>query len=43
MQLGAGRGLTNTDVVNEDSKTARVSLEGTVNGTPFVIQRTAGI
>ncbi len=38
-ELGSGRGLTNSDIVNEDSKFARVKLEGTVDGVPFTVER----
>jgi DNA repair exonuclease SbcCD ATPase subunit len=40
--VGTGRGLTNADLVNDDSKVARVTLHGTVNAAPFTITRTAG-
>ena len=33
------RGVANADIVNEDSKAARVRVEGSVNGTPFVVER----
>jgi hypothetical protein len=39
-QIAAGRSLTNADVINEDSRSARVRVEGVVNGTPFVVERT---
>ena len=39
-QGGAGRGLANTDVVNDAAKTARVKVEGSLNGQPFVVERT---
>ena len=38
-ELGGGRGLTNGDVVNEDSKFARVKVEGSVDGVPFMVER----
>ena len=38
-ELGSGRGLTNADIVNEDSKFARVKLEGMVDGVPFTVER----
>jgi DNA repair exonuclease SbcCD ATPase subunit len=38
-ELGSGRGLTNSDIVNEDSKFARVKLQGTVDGIPFTVER----
>lgn len=38
-ELGTGRGLTNADIINEDSKFARVKLEGTVDGMPFTVER----
>lgn len=38
-ELGSGRGLSNSDIVNEDSKFARVKLEGTVDGIPFTVER----
>lgn len=41
-ELGAlGRGLANADLVNEDSKAARVKLEGVVDSKPFIIERIA--
>ncbi|GBG88087.1 hypothetical protein CBR_g46458 [Chara braunii] len=36
------RGLTSSDVINPSANSARVTLEGTVNGKRFVIQRVAG-
>ena len=36
---GTGRGLINADIVNEDSKFARVRIEGLANGVPFVVER----
>eukprot|EP00891_Asterochloris_glomerata_P004273 jgi/Astpho2/4273/Aster-x0198 len=36
---GAGRGLTNAEVVNDDCKQARVHVEGRVNGQDFTIER----
>ena len=38
-ELGSGRGLTNSDIINEESKFARVKLEGTVDGMPFTVER----
>lgn len=38
-ELGGGRGLSNADVVNEDSKFARVKVEGSVDGVPFMVER----
>jgi hypothetical protein len=40
-QSNVGRGLTNADVINDDAKSARVRLEGEVNGVPFVVERVA--
>ncbi|KAK9831419.1 hypothetical protein WJX81_003210 [Elliptochloris bilobata] len=34
-----GRGLTAADVVNDDMRSARVRVEGTVNGERFVVER----
>ena len=39
LQGGAGRGLTNAEVVNDDCKQARVRVEGRVNGQDFAIER----
>ena len=39
MQGGLTRGLTHSDIVNDDTKTARVKIEGLVNSQPFVIER----
>lgn len=41
VQSSTGRGLTNADIINDDSKVARVRLEGEVNGVPFVVERMA--
>ena len=39
-QGGMGRGLVNTDVVNDAAKSACVRVEGSLNGQPFVVERT---
>ena len=39
VQGGLTRGLTHSDIVNDDSKTAWVRVEGTVNQQPFVVRR----
>ena len=36
LQGGSSRGLTAADVVNDGAKTARVRIDGAVNGVPFV-------
>ncbi|KAL6777868.1 hypothetical protein ACKKBG_A16000 [Auxenochlorella protothecoides x Auxenochlorella symbiontica] len=36
-----GRGLSVTDVIHSACKSATVRVEGTVNGLPFVVERTA--
>ena len=36
---GSGKTLTKTDVVNDDRKSARVRVEGYVNGEPFWVER----
>ena len=38
-QGGGSRGLTSADVVNDDCKSARVRVEGSVNGKAFVVER----
>ena len=38
-QGGSSRGLTAADVVNDGAKTARVRIDGAVNGVPFVVER----
>lgn len=40
-QGGGGRGLTKNDVVNDEAKSARVRVEGIVNGVSFMVERTA--
>ena len=37
---GGTRGLTTSDIVNDDTKTARVRVDGLVNGQPFTVERT---
>ena len=37
--LGTGRGMTNSDIVNENCKSARVKVEGLVNSVPFTVER----
>lgn len=39
MQSGAGRGLTSSEVMNDEATLTRVSLRGHVNTVPFVIER----
>ena len=39
LQGGSSRGLTAADVVNDGAKTARVRVDGAVNGVPFVVER----
>ena len=39
LQGGSSRGLTAADVVNDGAKTARVRIDGAVNGVPFVVER----
>ena len=41
LQSNVGRGLTNADIINDDANAARVRLEGTVNGVPFMVERVA--
>ncbi|CAM6128294.1 unnamed protein product [Calypogeia fissa] len=36
------RGLLASDVIHEKAKSARVRVDGTVNGRPFTVERTAG-
>ena len=38
-QGGGSRCLTSADVVNDESKSARVRVEGALNGEPFVVER----
>lgn len=38
-QGGKGSGLTNEDVVHDAAKSARVKLEGSLNGEPFLVER----
>ena len=40
LQGGVGRGLGNTDVVNDAAKSACVRVEGSLNGQPFIVERT---
>ena len=40
-QANTGRGLGNAGVIHEDCKTARVRVEGAVNGRPFAVERVA--
>ena len=39
MQGGSGRGLTSSEVLNDEATSARVCLRGHVNGKPFAIER----
>ena len=39
VQGGAGRGLTSSEVLNDEATQARVCLRGQANGLPFLIER----
>ncbi len=39
MQGGSGRGMTNEDVIHDDSRFARVVLHGRRNGQTFSVDR----
>ena len=39
MQGGSGRGLTSSEVLNDEATSARVCLRGHVNGKTFAIER----
>ena len=39
VQGGGTRGLTMSDIVNDDSKLARVRIDGVVNGRSFTVER----
>lgn len=34
--------MTNEDVVHDAAKVARVKVEGTLNGEPFLVERSVG-
>ena len=38
-QGSSGAGLTAADVVNDEARSARVRVDGAVNGTAFVVER----
>lgn len=40
VQGGTGRGLTSSEVLNDEASFARVCLRGQVNGEPFAVERT---
>ena len=40
VQGGSGRGLTSSEVLNDEATSARVCLRGHVNGEPFTVERT---
>ena len=42
MQTATARGLTGGEIVNDDSKKARVEVSGTVNGKQFAVERIVG-
>ena len=39
MQGGSGRGLTSSEVMNDEATVTQVCLRGHVNTVPFVIER----
>ena len=42
MQTASARGLTGGEIVNDDSKKARVEVVGTVNSKLFTVERIVG-